>query len=200
MSGIGLSPQLVDRAFPFHVAFRADGRVLQVGSVLQRLCPALSGGVIGDTFKIVRPQPMPFEFELIRHHPRTVFVLQMLGGTLKLKGQMTLMEDEVMVFLGSPWITELTELAALNLQLGDFSVHDQVVDCLFLIQSQQTALADVRRLASQQSVKLAQQQSALLEAERLARERLEDRLADTAVGAGDQGGASGQIHSPECGV
>ena len=176
MSGIGLSPQLVDRAFPFHVAFRADGRVLQVGSVLQRLCPALSGGVIGDTFKIVRPQPMPFEFELIRHHPRTVSVLQMLGGTLKLKGQMTLMEDEVMVFLGSPWITELSELAALNLQLGDFAVHDQVVDCLFLIQSQQTALADVRRLASQQSVKLAQQQSALLEAERLARERLEKEL------------------------
>jgi serine phosphatase RsbU (regulator of sigma subunit) len=176
MSGIGLSPQLVDRAFPFHIAFRADGRVLQVGSVLQRLCPMLSGGVIGDTFKVVRPQPMPFEFDLIRHHPRTVFVLQMLGGTLKLKGQMTLMEDEVMVFLGSPWITELTELAALNLQLGDFAVHDQVVDCLFLIQSQQTALADVRRLASQQSVKLAQQQSALLEAERLARERLEKEL------------------------
>jgi serine phosphatase RsbU (regulator of sigma subunit) len=177
MSGIGLTPELVDRAFPFHVAFRSDGRVLQVGSVLQRLCPALAGSVIGDTLQIVRPQPMPFDFELIKHHPRTVFVMQVLNGTLKLKGQLTpLNGGEMMVFLGSPWITELSELATLNLQLGDFAVHDQVVDCLFLIQSQQTALADVRRLASQQSVKLAQQQAALLEAERLARERLEKEL------------------------
>jgi serine phosphatase RsbU (regulator of sigma subunit) len=176
MSGIGLTPELLDRAFPFHVAFRADGRVLQTGSVLQRLCPTLSERVIGETFKIVRPQPMPFDFELIRNHPRTVFVLHVVQGTLKLKGQMTLLDDGVMVFLGSPWITELSQLAALNLQLGDFAVHDQVVDCLFLIQSQQTALADVRRLASQQSVKLAQQQAALLDAERIARERLEKEL------------------------
>lgn len=177
MSGIGLTPELADRAFPFHVAFRADGTVLQVGSVLQRLCPGLPASPIGETFDIVRPQAMPFDFELIRPHPRTVFVLQARAGTLKLKGQMMAVDDgNVMLFLGSPWISDLTELAAHSLQLGDFAVHDQVVDCMFLIQSQQTALADVRRLASQQSVKLAQQQSALLEAERLARERLEKEL------------------------
>ena len=177
MSGIGLSPELVDRAFPFHVAFRADGHVLQAGSVLQRLCPELVGTDISSTFQIVRPEPMPFEFEPIRRHPRTVFVLQAQRGSLKLKGQMMPLEDDgIMLFLGSPWITELSELATLDLQLGDFAVHDQVVDCLFLIQAQQTALADVRRLASQQSVKLAQQQAALLEAEKLARERLEKEL------------------------
>jgi serine phosphatase RsbU (regulator of sigma subunit) len=176
MTGIALSPELMGGTFPFHIAFRPDGRVVQVGAVLQRLCPSLDGGLISDVFAIVRPQVMPFEIEAIRLHPRTVFVLQMKTGTLKLKGQMMLLDD-AMLFLGSPWITELSELKALGLQLGDFAVHDQVVDCLFLIQSQQTALADVRRLASQQSVKLAHQQSALLEAERLARERLEKELA-----------------------
>src|SRR5687768_5152764 len=172
--GISLSPE---RAFPFHVAFAPDGRVVQVGPVLQRLCPDLEGRRIAETFSIVRPQAMSFDFDLIRHHPRTVFVLQAVQGTLKLKGQMMFIEDgPVMMFLGSPWITELSELGALGLQLNDFAVHDQVVDCMFLIQSQQAALADVRRLASQQSVKLAQQQSALLEAERIARERLEKEL------------------------
>jgi len=177
MSGIGLSPELVARAFPFHIAFGPDGRVAQVGPVLQRLCPDLPGRAIGDLFEIVRPQAMPFDFDQINNHPRTVFVLQLVNGTLKLKGQMMLLDDGlVQLFLGSPWITELSELTTLNLQLNDFAVHDQVVDCLFLIQSQQTALADVRRLASQQSVKLAQQQSALLEAERINRERLEKEL------------------------
>jgi serine phosphatase RsbU (regulator of sigma subunit) len=102
--------------------------------------------------------------------------VQLKDRSLKLKGQMLPLGDDAIMFLGSPWITQLDELATHELQLSDFAVHDQVVDCMFLIQSQQTALADVRRLANQQSVKLAQQQAALLEAERLARERLEKEL------------------------
>ena len=177
MRGIGLSSQLLDQTFPFHIAFRADGVVVQAGSVVQRLCPGLTGGRIGDVFQIDRPQPMEFDFDLIQLHPRTVFVLQALSGPLKLKGQMIRLDDPTqMIFLGSPWITDLSDLAILDLRLGDFAVHDQVVDSLFLIQSQQTALADVRRLASQQSVKLARQQAALLDAEKLARERLEKEL------------------------
>ncbi len=177
MTGMGLSTTQLDRAFPFHIAFDADGRVRQVGPVLRRLCPALDGTLLADTFGIVRPQVMPFDLGLLHDHGRTVFVLQLRDGTLRLKGQMMPSDDgEVMLFLGSPWITELSELATHGLQLGDFAVHDQVVDSLFLIQSQQTALADVRRLASQQSVKLAKQQAALLDAERIARERLEKEL------------------------
>ncbi len=176
MTGVGLPPELVDRTFPFHVAFDVKGQVLQVGSVLQRLCPDLAGSSISDTFEIIRPEAMPFDIERIKLHPRTVFVVQLRDRSLKLKGQMLAIDDGAMMFLGSPWITQLDELATHGLQLNDFAVHDQVVDCMFLIQSQQTALADVRRLANQQSVKLAQQQAALLEAERLARERLEKEL------------------------
>lgn len=176
MSGVGLPPELVDRTFPFHVAFDATGRVWQVGSVLQRLCPSLADSSVGDALEILRPEPMEFDVERIKQHPRTVFVVQLRNRSLKLKGQMLPLEDGSIMFLGSPWITQLDELAVHELQLSDFAVHDQVVDCMFLIQSQQTALADVRRLANQQSVKLAQQQAALLEAERLARERLEKEL------------------------
>jgi serine phosphatase RsbU (regulator of sigma subunit) len=176
MHGIGLTPQLLSQAFPFHIAFRADGRVAQVGAVLERMFPALAGRKIGDAFRIDRPSQMVFDVELIRFHPRTVFVLQATNSKLRLKGQMLPLDDGTMLYLGSPWITELSELSALDLRLDDFAVHDQVVDCLFLIQGQQAALSDVRKLASQQSVKLAQQQAALLEAEKLARERLEQEL------------------------
>ena len=146
MSGIGLTPEQVDQAFPFHIAFGADGRVVQLGSVLNRLCPGLAGGRIGDAFRIERPQPMAFDFDAIRQHPRTVFVLHHVSGTLRLKGQM-LPLDPLMLFVGSPWITDLSELASLDLRLGDFAVHDQVVDCLFLIQAQQATLLEVEKLA-----------------------------------------------------
>ena len=174
---VGLSPELLSQAFPFHIAFRSDGRVVQAGNVVARLCRDLViGHSLAEAFRIERPDIEP-TFEAIRNHARTVFVLQSVHGAFKLKGQMMyLAEGDLMVFLGSPWISELSELTNLGIQLSDFAVHDQVVDCLFLIQAQQAALADVRRLASQQSVKLAQQQAALLEAEKLARERLEKEL------------------------
>jgi serine phosphatase RsbU (regulator of sigma subunit) len=178
IGGVGLSAQLLSQAFPFHIAFEANGRVVQIGSVVERLCPKLvPGRSIAEALRIERPYDIELTFNAIRKQPRTVFVLATLDGSFKLKGQMMYVEDtQLMLFLGSPWITELNELNSLGIQLNDFAVHDQVVDCLFLIQSQQAALADVRKLASQQSVKLAQQQATLLEVEKLARERLEKEL------------------------
>jgi serine phosphatase RsbU (regulator of sigma subunit) len=174
---VGLSPELLNQTFPFHVAFRADGTVMQAGPVVMRVCSELVvGGSIREAFKIDRPQ-LDLTFDAIRAHPRTVFVLEGLTSKLKLKGQMLYVEaDGLMLFLGSPWISELEELNAHGIKLDDFAVHDQVVDCLFLIRAQQAALSDVRKLASQQSVKLAQQQANLLEIEKVARERLEKEL------------------------
>jgi serine phosphatase RsbU (regulator of sigma subunit) len=178
MQPIGLSPELLHQAFPFHIAFRPDGIVVQAGPVVSRLCPTLvPGHPLEDALRIDRPVDLPLTFDAIRQHPRTVFVLATGDGTFRLKGQMMYVDDaQLMIFLGSPWITDLTALTDLGIELNDFAVHDQVVDCLFLIQSQLAALADVRRLASQQSVKLAQQQATLLEVEKLARERLEKEL------------------------
>ena len=174
---VGLSPELLNQTFPFHVAFRADGTVVQAGPVVTRVCTELVvGGSIHAAFRIDRPQ-LELTFDAIRAHPRTVFVLEGLQSKLKLKGQMLYVEQEdMMLFLGSPWISDLEDLNAHGIKLDDFAVHDQVVDCLFLIRAQQAALSDVRKLASQQSVKLAQQQANLLEIEKVARERLEKEL------------------------
>jgi hypothetical protein len=71
---VGLSPQLLRQTFPFHIAFRADGSVVQAGPVIERLCPELAGILtrpIGDE----RPA-LTLDFATIQQHPRTVFVLE----------------------------------------------------------------------------------------------------------------------------
>jgi serine phosphatase RsbU (regulator of sigma subunit) len=180
MAAIGLTAELLGKAFPFHIAFRPNGEVVQAGHAIMRVLPELIyGRQIREVFCVARPADAELDFETIRSQTRTVFVLEALSRPLKLKGEMMPVpgpDGGVMLFLGSPWISELTELTNLGLHLNDFAVHDQVIDCLFLIQSQQAALSDVRKLASQQSVKLAQQQATLLEVEKLARERLEKEL------------------------
>src|SRR6266403_2001273 len=43
-ASLGLTPALLAKAFPFHLALDRQGRVLQTGAVLRRLCPGLVAG------------------------------------------------------------------------------------------------------------------------------------------------------------
>jgi two-component system, NtrC family, sensor kinase len=58
-------------------------------------------------------------------------------------------EEEVIFFLGSPWITDTTSLVPLGIKLKDFAIHDPIVDFLFLLQAQNTALADAKKLTDE---------------------------------------------------
>jgi signal transduction histidine kinase len=157
-SGISLSPQQLAEVFPFHLAFNAAGQVCQMGRVLPRVCPGLVlGAAVSDHFSAKRP-PGPLTLEAIAAQPRALFMLQHLHSPLLLRGQMVCNEaaGEVL-FLGSPWVTDLDQLKSLNLSLTDFAPHEAVADLLFLLQSTNTALADAHRLAA----RLREQQDAL---------------------------------------
>jgi len=98
-----LPPELFARVFPFHLAFGRDMEVVEVGEVLHRICPGLSAGSrLNHHFRITRPN-IPVEFDPIREHARSVFLLESLHSALQLKGQMVYVEEpEVMLFLCSP--------------------------------------------------------------------------------------------------
>jgi len=77
---------------------------------------------------------------------------------MHLKGQMICLSDpEVILFIGSPWVTDTKSLELLGLKLKDFAIHDPIVDFLFLLQSKNTALVDTQKLADE----LTQQRSQL---------------------------------------
>lgn len=70
-------------------------------------------------------------------------------------------KSEVMIFLGSLWITDIAVLAPLGLKLSDFAINDPVVDFLFLLQAQSTALADTRKLTNKLTSQQAEVRKAL---------------------------------------
>jgi len=174
-SRLGLSPDLFVTAFPFHVVFDRDMRVLQAGRVLHRLCPKLSPGtLLHQHFEINRPH-IQFTFEAIREQSQSLFLLESLQDrALVLKGQM-LPNDRrgVMFFLCSPWLTELASAAALDLSLDDFAVHDPVTDFLFLLQSKDSALSDLNMLA----MKLQEQRAELQKAHGELEARIHEQAA-----------------------
>ena len=158
-----LPPHLFAEIFPFHLVFNRNTEVLQVGEVLQRICPKLSvGSQLNQHFQIIRPY-IGIEFNRIQEQSKSLFLLESLHNAMQLKGQMVYVEQsEVMLFLGSPWITEVATLKSIGLTLNDFPVHDPIVDFLFLLQAQNTALSDTKKLTNE----LTKQRTALRKANR----------------------------------
>ena len=152
-----LPPELFSTLFPFHLAFDRNMEVVQVGRILERMCLGLSAGSrLGRHFQITRPK-IPVEFDVIREHSRSVFILESRHGARQLKGQMVYVEQpEVMLFLGFPWIVDLTTLPDLGLALNDFALHDPTPDFLFLLQTQNTSLADAKELTNRLTGQRAQ--------------------------------------------
>lgn len=67
-----LPPHLFAEIFPFHLVFNRSTEVLQVGEVLQRICPKLSvGSQLNQHFQIIRPH-IGIEFDTIQAQSKSL--------------------------------------------------------------------------------------------------------------------------------
>ena len=130
MTAAGLLAQLVHRAFPFHFTADPDGRFIQVGAGLSRLCPAARpGACVEDVLGVRTPQGFRLT-EPGRRDSGSVELTSEAVPELLLRGQVTVLDD-VLWFLGSPWVADLAALGRLGLSSADFDAHDSVPDRLF---------------------------------------------------------------------
>jgi signal transduction histidine kinase/CheY-like chemotaxis protein len=144
---LNLSPKEFAAAFPFHIVLDDRLCVLQTGKVLSRLCPGLVEGVfLGEHFSVERPVLQRMDFDALRQHRKSLFVLRHRGALLRLRGEIVV-QDRHLYYLGSPWVTGMTDVQQIGLSLNDFAVHDPAVDLLFLLQTKNKALADAQELS-----------------------------------------------------
>jgi PAS domain S-box-containing protein len=169
---IGLPPRQFAEAFPFHFAVDAALTILQVGATLRRLCPDVQPGASLDRlFRSLRPD-VPITLDWVLEHKARFFLLEHTTSKLQLRGEFVeLPGDARLLFLGSPWLTDSSEVAARGLRFEDFAVHDPVVDLLQVFQASKMALADAKKLAD----KLAVQRAEL----RATNERLREQQAES---------------------
>ncbi|KEF43359.1 MAG: hypothetical protein ER33_01040 [Cyanobium sp. CACIAM 14] len=171
-----LPPTLVDRLFPFHLRLDAELRIAGSGSVLARLlaAPALEGSPLADHFRLHRPEA-PLSAEILRDTIGQMVMLEALAIPLQLKGQICDLPQDLgegeepcgtLLFVGSPWITDLEELGRLGLKVNDFALQDSLVDYLFLLQARNVALAESEQL----NAILKEQRAELREAKQAAEE------------------------------
>lgn len=158
-ASIGLGPQELSLAFPFHFAFDGECRIVQMGGVIQRLLPHIRPGTYFlDHFRIERPFVEP-TFDTIHESSHLFFILESRASkALLLRGQMLLLKGRrAIVFLGSPWVTEAAEVRTLGLSIRDFALHDPISDFLLLLHAQNASLADADILTNQLKQALAKE-------------------------------------------
>ena len=177
----GLTPDQVSTAFPFHFGFDVTLKICQIGDSLALLCPGIAeGSGFFDYFKIERPS-LVTDFESMLKHGRQLFALEAINLDVKLRGQMMYIPGaDIMLFLGSPWLTEPAQIGRLGLTFSHFALHDASIDLLQAMQAQNVALADTRKLAK----RLATQQTELrdinaaLKSEIVVRKQAEEELQE----------------------
>ncbi len=152
---LGLTPEQLNDAFPFHIALNGDRRIIQLGRVLKRMLPSVElGDDFSRHFRINRPLT-DLDSESIAAQRHSLFILEIageIGGEiprqkLELRGQVVYNADtKTLLFLVAPWIRDIAMLAEHSLQINDFAIQDPVMDYLFALQSARTALKDAGRL------------------------------------------------------
>ncbi len=154
--------------FPFYIVLNRDLEMVHVGPVLKRLYPdILKNKNFLTKFQIKRPN-VAANFDAIRAHPRSLFLLESLDNGMQLKGQIVYVDyEEVILFLGSPWITDTNAMSNFKLKLSDFALHDPIADFLFLLQAQDTSLKDVKRLADKLANQKIEIRKALIQEQEL---------------------------------
>jgi two-component system, sensor histidine kinase and response regulator len=169
---VGLPPEQFAAAFPFHFVAAADLKILQAGRALQRICPDVQiGAALGRLFHARQPEG-ELTADWIRQNRNRFFLLEHIASRLQLRGEfLSLPGAGEIVFLGSPWLAEVAEIAEWGLAFDDFAIHDPVVDMLQIQQLNRLALADMKKL----NERLTEQRAEL----RAANERLRRQEADT---------------------
>jgi diguanylate cyclase (GGDEF)-like protein/PAS domain S-box-containing protein len=138
----------LNTAAPFHLVLDRHLRFQQAGPSAMRLFPELVLGASLDSIFDVASPKVPATFEAFSARPRSLFLLRGLRE-VTLRGQMLHQDDaDVLIFIGTPWVTELAWLSAAGLTLNDFAVSDAVIDYLLLLQQQATSLAQAHELAA----------------------------------------------------
>ncbi|XP_033979969.1 guanylate cyclase soluble subunit beta-2 [Trematomus bernacchii] len=126
-------------AFPFHIVFDENLKVMQTGVNIQKFLPGLHARdlTVDQHFTIIHPQ-VTFTIESIRKFVNSQFVLKSnkdKHSSLKLRGQMLWMESlGCMLYLCSPKLRSLQELQDVGLHLADLAQHDVTRDLVLLNQ------------------------------------------------------------------
>lgn len=152
-----LPPETIEELFPFFLEVGPDFSLLRWGRSLHKACPKLiAGDSFDESFSPSFPE-VAFDLQKLRNTRETRYVIEDRATGLKLRGQIIGLEHGGFIFLGSPHLSETSELRTHNLGAKDFAIHDTAMDLLDIEKCQKMATADLLELTEKLKGQQAEQ-------------------------------------------
>jgi hypothetical protein len=147
-AGVALGARQVQQLFPYLVEVDRELRLTALGRAVSKVCPGVGvGEPLMAWFRLPRAMLRP-SFEAIQARGEQVFFLEAIRTGIRLRGLWTTDETgERLVFVGSPWFTEMSHVERSGLSLRDFTALDPLLDFLALGRAKDVALEDARRMS-----------------------------------------------------
>jgi PAS domain S-box-containing protein len=148
LTHFGLSPQIFEKVFPFHFIFDHSFKILQGGRSLTKILGEdPKDKTVEDIFKLIQPKIPLIPDSLIDNLDREFF-FKSVNKDLQLRGELGYdPTTQIFIFLGGPWVANMSQVEELGLNLKDFAVHDPSLHYFNVIQQHQNALVEARELA-----------------------------------------------------
>lgn len=136
-----------ERLFPFHLLLNSDLQIIHAGRSLKKLVSLQSLEPFTSFFSLQRPQIINENFEDFLQLQNQLVILQSkTAEPFLLRGQLEQIDDNTLLFIGSPWLGSMDEVKNRKLVLNDFAYHDPMIDLLHVIKTQEIAASEVRDL------------------------------------------------------
>lgn len=152
MQNIHLNIKQWNRLFPFFFLLNEEMQVIEMGESLKKLSSFELGAGFEQCFVVKRPKYSKFGFKELQSSIDEMFFLDMktAKGQVVLRGQFEYLEqDKQLIFVGSPWFTNLEEVANQAIVLNDFAKHDASIDLLHVLHAKEMAEEDNIHLLEQ---------------------------------------------------
>ncbi len=169
LSSISLPAESFERVFPFYLAWDDELKITSWGPSLAKICHDVDcGRSVKELFAMIRPHG-EISAAFFQSHVTHLLLFQHVNTGTKFRGQLLQLADQgVTVMLASPWLQDTAQMEELGMTFSDFAIHDQSMDLLQLLQTQQMANQDLTKLTERLRAQRGQLRIQEAEARKLA--------------------------------
>ncbi|MGZ3813811.1 MAG: PAS domain S-box protein [Mucilaginibacter sp.] len=126
-----------ERIFPFYILVNEGLRIDSVGTSLHKLYPDSLNKPFSASFEVREPKVELLDISALRSICGHLITIVTNNNNI-LRGQFEFLdESNQWLFIGSPWFNSMDGVKEADLNLGDFSIHDPLIDLQYVNKTQE---------------------------------------------------------------
>lgn len=137
-----------NKLFPFYLLMDKNFTVVSVGESLKKISPTILQQNFSANFILKRPHFEITQFIDFQKLIDQLVVLESVQNSeLLLRGQFDFIQNnELCLFVGTPWLGSMDQVSRFNLTINNFAVHDPLIELLHVQKNQEISNDEIKQL------------------------------------------------------